>query len=399
MTQQAFLFSNKPKYRIQRHLLFWGAWWIFLSLLYSFSPNESSTRYSTSFVNSSIDSILYLSSHIFLSYTLMYFVIPRYVVKKRYSVAALWVAILICITGMISALTSMYVLGPVKEAILPEHLMLKVSAIKKPDFLFLHLAFLAGLRGSLTVGGIAASIKLMKYWYNKEQLAVSLQKENVESQLQILKAQVHPHFLFNTLNNIYAHAQKTAPVASHMICGLSDILRYMLYECNKPLVPLDKELKMLKEYVELERVRYGNSLEMHIDVPNASNGLDIAPLILLPFVENCFKHGTSNMVDQPWLSLTITLRENEMTMKLLNSKPVMQIVGENGGLGIKNVKKRLELLYPEKHELVITEEDEVFIVSLKMKLHQAQVQPVQKPQSSFAVLPIENYEYQMPYSR
>ena len=102
---------------------------------------------------------------------------------------------------------------------------------------------LAGLRGGITVGGIAAAIKLMKYWYVKEQRNLQLQKENAESQLQLLKAQVHPHFLFNTLNNIYSFTQNTSPVAAKMVTGLSDLLRFMLYECNQRLVPLVERIK------------------------------------------------------------------------------------------------------------------------------------------------------------
>src|SRR4029079_6241522 len=121
-----------------------------------------------------------------------------------------------------------------------------------------HLSLLAGLRGAITVGGMAAAIKLMKYWHIKEQRNLQLQKENVESQLQLLKAQVHPHFLFNTLNNIYSYTQNTSPVASKMVSGLSDLLRFMLYECNQRVVPLAKELKTIKDYISLEQIRYGN---------------------------------------------------------------------------------------------------------------------------------------------
>ncbi|MBS1567729.1 MAG: histidine kinase, partial [Bacteroidetes bacterium] len=119
---------------------------------------------------------------------------------------------------------------------------------------------MAGLRGGLTIAGFAATIKLMKYWYTKERKNLQLQKENAESQLQLLKAQVHPHFFFNTLNNIYSYTQNTSAVASKLVMGLSDMLRYMLYECNQPLVSLDKELKLLKDYSVLEQIRYDNRL-------------------------------------------------------------------------------------------------------------------------------------------
>ena len=182
------------------------------------------------------------------------------------------------------------------------------------------MSLLGGLRGAITIGGLAAAIKLMKYWYIKEQRNLQLQKENAEAGLQLLKAQIHPHFLFNTLNNIYSYTQNTSPSASKMITGLSDMLRYILYEGNQPLVPLHKELQMIQDYINLEKIRYGNRMELHVDLPENTHGLFIAPLLLLPLVENCFKHGTSNMLEQPWINLEISIQGKQMQMKLLNGK-------------------------------------------------------------------------------
>jgi LytS/YehU family sensor histidine kinase len=195
--------------------------------------------------------------------------------------------------------------------------------------------------------GIAASIKLMKHWYVKEQRNLQLQKENAEAQLQLLKAQVHPHFLFNTLNNIYSHTQNTAPVASQLVMGLSDMLRFMLYECNQSEVPLSKELKLIQDYITLEQIRYDNQLDVHISLPTETENLGIAPLLLLPLVENCFKHGTSHMLEQPWLSLQVTLEKDRMHVKLMNGKASEMAKNNDKGIGIFNVHKRLALLYPE----------------------------------------------------
>jgi sensor histidine kinase YesM len=338
-----------------------------MGFLYAFTPLPSRLNYLQRLPNSTTDAVLYLPIHIFLSYTLMYFLIPRYIVKGRYLLAVIWLVVLVLATGCLSAIVSLYVLFPVKEALLPSHLIVRYRPSDSPGLSAFYLSLLAGLRGGLSVGGIAAAIKLMKHWYTEGQRNLRLQKENAESQLQILKAQVHPHFLFNTLNNIYSFTQNTSSTASAMVMGLSDILRYMLYECNKPLVPLAKELKMTEEYIDLERIRYGNALEMDINLPGDTDGLHVAPLMLLPFIENCFKHGISNILDQPWLSLHVTIEDRTMTMKLLNSKPAHPS-HRTPGIGIDNVRKRLALLYPGKHELVINEEEEVFIVILKLEL-------------------------------
>ena len=194
-------------------------------------------------------------------------------------------------------------------------------------------------------------------------------KVNTEAQLQLLTAQVHPHFLFNTLNNIFSQTQTESPKGSKMIMGLSDMLRYILYEGQKPLVPLNQELTMTIEYINLEKIRYGNKLDVHVLTPDKMDDIYIAPLILLPFVENCFKHGASNMLQNPWINLTVELKDTTLVMKLMNGK-----TSANGseqkkhGIGINNVRQRLELLYRDKHELQIREDEEVSVVDLKLEL-------------------------------
>ncbi|PZR22363.1 MAG: two-component system sensor protein [Citrobacter freundii] len=226
---------------------------------------------------------------------------------------------------------------------------------------------LAGLRGAVTVGGIAAAIKLMKCFYEKQQSALSLEKEKINAELQMLKAQLHPHFLFNTLNNIYSLAQDGSERASAMIVRLSAMLRYILYEANKPLVPLDKELQLISDYVQLETLRYDQSLDLSINMPEHSSHF-ISPLLLLPFIENAFKHGASGMLERPWINLTIELNHDQLIMKLVNGKDE-QIRHPEGGIGIANVRKRLALLYPQKHTLQIDEEAEMFFVNLKIELN------------------------------
>ena len=290
----------------------------------------------------------------------MYFVIPRFVVKGKYMATALLVPLLFLATGAFSAAISVYGINQLRS------FLIGIPCPMAGNTFFMSL--MGGLRGGITIGGVAAAIKLMKYWYVKQARNLELQKENIASQLQLLKAQVHPHFLFNTLNNVYAHAQVGSSSAPTLIAGLSDMLRYMLYECDTPLVPLDKELKMVQDYVLLERVRYGNKLDVNIQVTGNTKDARIAPLLLLPFIENCFKHGASQMIEQPWVSLQITIEGDWMRMKLLNGKAPGVKVSPEGGIGIANVVKRLEYMYPERHQLVINNEEEVFIVNLRIQL-------------------------------
>ena len=199
----------------------------------------------------------------FLAYSLIYFVIPRFLLKQKYWHTAVWTIVFFFLTACLSTLLNIFVIDPMRALSLGD---IYTKGLYRQSAVNIHLSLLAGLRGGLTIGGIAAAIKLMKYWYVKEQRNLQLQKENAESQLQLLKAQVHPHFLFNTLNNIYSYTQNTSPTASRLITNLSDLLRFVLYEGSQPLVPLDKELKMIQDYIALEKIRYGNKLDLDIQV-------------------------------------------------------------------------------------------------------------------------------------
>lgn len=229
-------------------------------------------------------------------------------------------------------------------------------------------ALISGLRGSITIGGLAAAIKLTKYFYLKQQQTFALEEQNAIAELQLLKAQLHPHFLFNTINNIYSHTQETAPVAADMLLQLSGLLRYILYSCNEPLVSLESELHMICDYLELEKKRYGNDLEISLQLPQNAGEHFVAPLLILPFIENCFKHGTSSMLTHPWININIKLDGNLLQMKFINGKSSARS-HTNEGIGIENVKRRLNLLYPDKHYLDIMEEEDIYIVNLEIRTH------------------------------
>ena len=374
MEQHPFIFSDEWKYRVARHAAFWTFWWLFQGFLYSFVPTGRILNYWQSLEMSTIESFVFMFSHIFLAYSLMYFVVPRFLLNQRYWATAIWTVVLFIAAAAFSAVLGDFVLNPLRVC-LAQFGFVESYFSQLP--VRLPRSLLAGLRGGITIGGIAAAIKLMKYWYVKEQRNLQLQKENVASQLQLLKAQVHPHFLFNTLNNIYSHTQDRAPVAARLITGLSDILRFMLHESSLPLVPLHKELKLMQDYINLEQIRYGNKLDLHVDLPTLTGDLHIAPLLLLPLIENCFKHGASTMLEQPWISLQVSIDGNDMHMKLLNGKSNE----ENkrlapSGIGLKNVQQRLQLLYPGKHQFVITNEEEVFIINLTITLERIAMKSV-----------------------
>ncbi|WP_240663509.1 sensor histidine kinase [Mucilaginibacter limnophilus] len=368
MQQIPFIYSNSTQWRLLRHLSFWLLWFLFQLLLYSFSPSPALQQqpFLHRLIITSPETLMYMIPSMFLAYTLMYLVIPKLVLPGRYLWAILSAALLVLITAALSAALSMTVIDYIRHLNADEISPIVAREPHPAFYVQFGVAMLAGLRGSITVGGVAAAIKLMKCFYERQQAALLLEKEKANAELQMLKAQLHPHFLFNTLNNIYSFTQEVSEKASGMIMGLSQLLRYILYDCSMPLVPLEKELKMIGDYFALESARYDQSLDISVQMPKATDHW-ISPLMLLPFVENAFKHGASQVTEHPWISLTVLVINDELSMKLINGKPVTS-KNANPGIGITNVLKRLELLYPDRHELVINEEEEMYIVNLKIML-------------------------------
>ena len=213
-------------------------------------------------------------------------------------------------------------------------------------------------------------IKMLKNYYFQIEKKAMLAKETTDAEFQLLKSQVHPHFLFNTLNNIYSSILNKSSNAKELVTKLSDTLKYMIYDCEAPLVPLEKELKMIENYTDLEKVRYGKRLNMEVEINGDYQNKLIAPLLLIPFVENCFKHGSSKMLQHPWIQLKIFIRGSVLDMNLSNSKP-FQVASQNhgNGIGLKNVQKRLQILYPGQHELLIQSTGEEFSIYMQVPLH------------------------------
>jgi len=219
----------------------------------------------------------------------------------------------------------------------------------------------------LTTAACFSSLSLGKQWLLKQKEFLQAQQEKITAELQLLKAQVHPHFLFNTLNNIYSFSLDLSPKTPELILKLSSLLSYMLYDCKAEEVRLEKEVEILKNYIGLEKERYGDKIEISWNVEGDISDNFISPLLMLPFLENAFKHGASEQIEKPWMGVDISVANNILKFKITNSKNEYKSHSYNG-IGINNVKKRLEFLYPGKYELKINDEGDFFAVSLMVKL-------------------------------
>lgn len=219
------------------------------------------------------------------------------------------------------------------------------------------------------VGGIALSIKLFLYWYQQKKETIEVERQKTLVELQLLKAQLHPHFLFNTLNNLYSHTLQSSEKSPEIVMKLSELLRFMIYESGTPKIPLMKEIKLMQSYITLEELRYGDRLDISASFTGDIEEYQIAPFLLLPFLENSFKHGTSKQLDQSWISLNMSVKDSTLYFKLVNSvEPNHNEQDKTGGVGLQNVKRRLELLYKDKHRFMALLQEDVFIVDLEVEL-------------------------------
>lgn len=221
--------------------------------------------------------------------------------------------------------------------------------------------------GVYSVVAIVVVVHLAKQWYLSQQEKQQLRNEKLEAELKLLKAQIHPHFLFNTLNNLYSLTVTESRKAPEIVYKLSQLLSYMLYDSNKTTVPLQMEIDYIENYITLEKIRYEERLDVSLNIFNNIDQISIAPLLILPFVENSFKHGFSNEIGKVWVNIDILTTDNQLIIKVENSKGKVETVkNEVGGIGLFNVRKRLELIYKDRYELNIVDE-ETYLIILKIK--------------------------------
>ena len=356
------VFSDKRSIRWERHFLFW-----LVVLLYHFA------RIGMMFPVINKNSFLSLLEltifwglilNIFFSYSIVYYLIPKYFKKKKYWQFAMGILLVFLIMQFLLQVNSLVISGtPVIKAIGYSKGMELLS--------FARPGFIRSFGNPPLIFGLFLSLKTLKGWHLEQVKSETLAKENANAELQLLKAQVHPHFLFNTLNNIYSFSLNQSPQAGTLVKKLSGMLDYMIHECEEKYVPLEKELGLIQDYMGLEKVRYGKRLDMQVEIHGDFENKVIAPLLMIPFVENSFKHGTSQMLQHPWVKLEITTVRDQLFFKLSNSKPsLFHANKQNKGIGLINVKKRLQLLYPGRHQLDVNETEDMFTVNMQILLEE-----------------------------
>lgn len=351
--------------RVLLHIFFWGVVLVYFTLSYAHNG-----KYGLEFYRS----LAFLPNHIWLAYTFFYLLLPFFLFKDK---ILLFLGLAIVCIGL-----NMYFSYLINFRFL--------SFFKMETFWSIG----GSLLGCLTILGIAVSIKLLRYWYKEKKKNLLIQKEKIDTELQMLKSQVHPHFLFNTLNNVYSLTLEKSDDAPAVVLKLADLLRYMLYECNDDLVFLDKELEMMNYYFSLEQMRYGDRLVVSKSYSGITQGILIPPLLFLPLLENCFKYGTSRQIDQCWISIFLNVENDILSLKLINSKANEEIVKPFvSGIGLQNVQKRLQLMYPDNYTLKIIPAEDTYTVSLTIPVNKAKLN-LNKIISNQS----DHYEHQLPVS-
>jgi hypothetical protein len=234
---------------------------------------------------------------------------------------------------------------------------------------FLFARFCGSIPAAILICGTACGLRFYQEHNVIERNHAQLQQVHLEAQIRILQDQINPHLMFNVLNHIHILMQSNVKLASDLLVQFSDILRYQLYECNKEYVPLHLEIKYLKDLIAVEETRWGNELEVKCKWNIEDTQLQIAPLLLVPLIENAFKHVSRLPNQKGYVHLSCRQTSKQLQFKIENSYTEQyKIPSKNQGLGLENVKKRLAIQYPEKHQLNINKTDSDFTVTVVLDL-------------------------------
>jgi two-component system, LytTR family, sensor histidine kinase AlgZ len=223
---------------------------------------------------------------------------------------------------------------------------------------------------SLFITIFVGMIRFAVDWFEFEAKKKAVENEKLTAELNFLKAQVNPHFLFNTLNNLYYLAYTQSPNTTEVIAKLSQMMRYMIYDSNHPQVLMTKEIEYIENYISLETLRLNNEIPIRFEINGNPDGITIVPLIFITFLENAFKHGVSSNQPDSWVYVLLDINGNECTYTVENSKLAQPTTSAEGksGIGLQNVQRRLELSYPGQYDLKVENTPERYAVQLKLTL-------------------------------
>ena len=349
--------SNSPYYtRItwKYHIVFWLIYFAINTLRWG--------SYYGDYFYSFRSNLLGFPIHMTLCYLNIYVLMPFLVFRKKY------------LTYIIAVFASIFTMVLLKFNL--TYYLLNTNVWPEGPVVTNSLTFdyvVDMMIGELYVITFVTAIKITMDWLTEHKRLTDLEKLQLETELLFLKTQVSPHFFFNTLNNIYSLSIEKSDKTPKIILKLSELMRYLLYETKRKRQSLEKEIICLQNYLELESIRHGTDLEVNMDISGDISGKKIAPILLLSFVENAFKHGANKNIGKVKIDIDFKIKEDFLYFTIVNPNPAdsnyQQRMDTSGGIGLKNVKKRLALGYrKDQYDLKIKNDNNLFTVKLKIKV-------------------------------
>ena len=287
-------------------------------------------------------------------YFIFYYLLPKYSSKSKYLQLAFFtlLTLAICVYGHRS------MIAPMSNILYSELPNFRIFSLNRAFYTLMEI---------IPVIGIAAAVKLLRGRMVTQRKVQALQQEKLAAELNFLKAQTNPHFLFNTLNNLYGLARRKDQHTAASIMKLSNIMRYILKECSSPTIAIEQEIKIIEDYIALERLRYDDRLKVSFQKKVDDWQINVAPLILLPFVENAFKHGASETRFETMIDIELNIKNGKLKFSIANTRDnsEKQLLE---GTGLRNVSRQLELIYGKNAALEIIPKNDQFLVNLAIDL-------------------------------
>lgn len=339
-----------------KHLIFWGAYLLIFAINSAFFPAASDSHLSMGIriLRGLLHQSVSVLPVLLMAYTFVYWIFPKFIQTKKYREATISSLLLLLVAVIISRSLLGYVSFPLLYGEQPEFNLFS------PRRLFY---------GSIQL--ISNTLIFVAFYFIIRQLQQAKEKEELrnaqlELELRFLQSQVNPHFLFNTLNNLYAMARKQSQHTASSIARLSQIFRFMLYKTGEKEISLAEELEIIRHYIELEKLRYDDTLQVEYEEDIETHQQPIGPLLLLPLVENAFKHGAGESIERPFIKIKVQLAAQQLLFVVCNS--VDEVADTSPpGIGLRNLRRQLQLQYPDQHQLEIQDQQQQYQVALKIQ--------------------------------
>lgn len=346
-----FLYNNSFKYRFTRHILFFVLTVVIFSVIL-FLQNKGDSFYETLWIT-------FINAFFFFGYAYItiFFLIPEFLLNKK----TIWFALLFLLVGI--------ALSTLKLVVSDQIFYSSISPENVESTGLLNLRFIVVNTKDMTfIVALFCIAKYIKDYLHAEEIRKLVILQTKEAQRKLFQSQFDPHFMFNTINNLYAISLLNPAKTADVLSRIKIVLNYIIEEIQKEFVELNGEIELVKNYIQLEGLRYGNRLKVNLNVEGNVKSYRIPPMILFFLIENCFRHGSSLDAGSPWINADIKTEPEKIIFEVENSKPAGQPLKSKSNIQLKNLRKRLEIMYkPSGYKLEVSDNEQSFKVYLELK--------------------------------